>query len=526
MPVNGQQTLFAVDCGATNWRLVRLEYKLVGQDAQLLGEPQPASLTSFVDRKLPAVLCLNPKGTALESFGDPAQQQFEDERNRERVRDYFKPCIGSHFDPNPQPHQKRYTHAQALQFTQMLLRALLEQLRQEKWRGGAFDERVWFSFAYPVHWRQDHDGKVFTDFEQTVRDCFEPGMERIRFVSEPEGAILSLQHRGLLSAPEDKPVTLIIDIGGSTTDIVAGQVEPGNCRLHYLGRYGEPFGGGLYDAELAKVLADELNIPASALADDPSALVTLRVFAQRVKESLSRQLMSNTTNDHVPQRTITLVMRNGTIFRRVITLDEARFRDITSSLNTSFEKLMDNALQAIPLEPGKIGQVVLVGGGAQLFTSIEHLRQRFGPERVTLADNPDEMVVQGIGLEYGQSFEKVEPTIQFSAAPVKPPVEVEEASPVTASDWALELPDERHYPLPFGVTHLGRGEANEVFIDDLKASRFHLELHVASQAIEAVDMGSTNGTYLNGQRLPAHIPHALKPGDEIAIGKTKIICRH
>ena len=156
-------------------------------------------------------------------------------------------------------------------------------------------------------------------------------MKNIRFVAEPEGAILSLQRRGLLPTTGDRLTTLIIDIGGSTTDIVAGQVEPGSGRLRYLGRYGEPFGGGLYDAELAKMLVDELNIPASALVDDPSALVTLRVFAQRLKESLSRQVMHTSANEHVVQRTITLVMRNGNVFRRAITLDENRFRNITNS---------------------------------------------------------------------------------------------------------------------------------------------------------------------------------------------------
>jgi hypothetical protein len=90
MPGSIQQTLFAFDCGATNWRLYRMEYRVDSTSAQILGEPQPASMTSFVDRRLPAVICLNPEGTALESFGDVAQQQLEDEQNRERVRDYFK----------------------------------------------------------------------------------------------------------------------------------------------------------------------------------------------------------------------------------------------------------------------------------------------------------------------------------------------------------------------------------------------------------------------------------------------------
>lgn len=524
MPGSTQQTLFAFDCGATNWRLYRMEYRVDGICAQILGEPQPASMTSFVDRRLPAVICLNPEGTSLESFGDTAQQQLEDEQNRERVRDYFKPCIGSHLEQNPLPHQKRYTHAQALQYTQMLLQNVLEQLRQEKWRAGVFDDRVLFTFAYPVHWRYDHDGVVFAAFEKTVKSCFEGPFNQIRFVNEPEGAILCLQHRGLLNAQGDGAVTLIVDVGGSTTDIVAGKVDPQTGRLNFLGRYGEPFGGGLYDSELAKHIADDLAIPASATADDPSALVALRIFGQRLKESLSRQVLHGTQANQVHQRTVTLVMRNGTVYRRVIGLDETKFKSLTGQLDRLFENLMDNALKAIHLQENEIGQVVLVGGGSQLFTIIRHLRQRFGADKVVLADNPDEIVVQGIGLEYGASVEKIKPTIQFPDNISKPekPAKVKPVPPV--SHWRLIDGDGKAIPIRNEITKIGRGEGNELKVDDLKVSRFHAEIHSTGGELELIDLGSTNGTFKNGERLKPHQSLKLATGDEIVFGKTKFVC--
>ena len=54
-----------------------------------------------------------------------------------------------------------------------------------------------FTFAYPVHWQTAHDGVIFDDFSEVVQRCFpEEVQENIRFVSEPEGAILSLQRQG------------------------------------------------------------------------------------------------------------------------------------------------------------------------------------------------------------------------------------------------------------------------------------------------------------------------------------------
>jgi hypothetical protein len=524
MPNHHPLTLFALDCGATNWRLYRAEYDVSGGSTRLASDPQPSPITSFVDRRLPAVICLDPKGEALESFGEVAQQRLEDETTRERVREYFKPCIGSHLVPHPLPHQKRYTHARALAYTRMLLRAVLEQIRQEKWRSSPFDDRVCFTFAYPIHWKYDHDGAVFDEFARTVGECFEPGFGQIRYVAEPEGAILSLQHRGQLDPVKTGKVTCIVDIGGSTTDIVAGRTDPRTGRLEYLGHYGEPFGGGLYDAELAKHIADDLAIPASALADDPSAVISLRVSAQRLKESLSRQLAHAEQVRHVPQRTVTLVMRDGTIYRRVVTLDEARFREITGPLDGQFRNLMENALAAMSVRTEDIGPVVLVGGGSQLFSILGHLRERFGAENVVLADNPEEIVVQGIGLEYGAAALDTGPvTIIPLEAPAEPE-HPETPSPADPAGWWLESADGKSVPLSEGITKVGRDEGNDLQIDALKVSRSHAELRLLAGVLEVADLGSTNGTFVNGDRLKPHEPRPLHPGDEVCFGATKFTC--
>ncbi len=516
-----QITLFALDCGATNWRLYRSEYQLADGSAQILGEPQPAPLTSFIDRRLPAVLCLNPAGTSLESMGETAQQQLDDERQRERVREHFKPCIGAHLEENPLPHQKRYTHAQALEYTRLLLHAVLEQVRQEKLRSASYDDRVVFSFAYPVHWRTDHHGEVFNEFTCMVRNCFPEQYGGVRFVAEPEGAILCLGAHGIHKGKQGGNVSLIVDVGGSTTDIVAGKVGSKGERLEFLGRYGEAFGGGLYDAELAKVIADELKVPASALADDPSALVSLRVSAQRLKESLSRQLLHNDKLNHVPQRTVTLVMQDGSIYRRVIALDESRFKEITARLETHFVSLMDNAMASMKVREDEIDQAVLVGGGVQLFTIINHLRKRFGEGRVVLADNPEEIVVKGLGLEYGAAMEKIEPTILFLAGKGETVPEPAQGE----SCWKLIGANGKPVPLAVGVTKVGRGDENDLCLEDVKVSRLHAELRVAANGLEVVDLGSTNGTFVNREQLPANLPRPLQSGDEVYFGKTRFVCQ-
>jgi len=512
-----QRTLFAFDCGATNWRLYRAQYEVIGNKARLQGEPSPSPLTSFVDRRLPAVLLLSPDGTRLECYGEMAQSQIEDEQSRARIRDYFKPCIGAHLDPDPQPHQLKFTHKQALDYTRMMLESLLAQLLKEKWRTASFDERVLFTFAYPVHWQTEYAGAIFNDFESLVRSCLpDLNLENVRFVSEPEGAILSLQRQGHLRHVASGKATLIVDVGGSTTDLVAGEVDPRSGELLFIGRYGEAFGGGHYDMAIARSITDELLIPASTIADDPGALLAMRNVARRLKESLSRQLLMGTESLRIPQRTVTMVTREGEIYRGVVRLDANRFAELTGTLSERFESLVERGLQAIGLQGDEIAQIVLVGGGAQLFSIYEFLKGRFPEQDFILADNPEESVVSGISLEFGAAAAKSRPSLLFIPGfelPAEEP-EVEEQP-----EFAL-VGAESVFNLVNGENRVGRAPTNDVHIASEKVSRFHAMLIVDGEAVSLIDHGSTNGTFVSETRLEPEQPVTLVVGSEVRFGDT------
>jgi len=514
-----QVTLFGLDCGATNWRLYRAMYRMEADQAILTGEPQPSPLTSFGERKLPAVLVLNPAGDGLEMMGEPALQQLENEAVRGRIREYFKPCIGSYLSREQLAHQQRYTHAQALDYTRMLLESIVEQIRREKWRAGDFDDRIHFSFVYPVHWKYENEGAVLDDFVRIVQSCFPEDIhEQIGFLPEPEGAILSLQRQGLLSNTAGK--TMIVDVGGSTTDIVAGIVDQETGRLKYVGHYGEPFGGGLYDAELAKYISDELHIPASALVDDPSAMIAMRSFSRRLKESLSRQILQAGSVSHPPQRTITLVLQNGQIFRKLIRLDEAAFLETTRHLQLVFEKLIENSLREMNLDKEDIGQVVLVGGGSQLFTIVRTLLGVFG-SKILLADNPEEIVVYGACLQYAAPVAAKDQSI------IMPPegASREKAQPdrEEKSRWWL-VSEQMEFPLRLsGITRLGRARTNDFQLEGVRVSRFHAEIVHSPEGYFLVDKGSTNGTFLNEEKIASDKLCSLRIGDSVRFGDVRFV---
>lgn len=68
------------------------------------------------------------------------------------------------------------------------------------------------------------------------------------------------------------------------------------------------------------------------------------------------------------------------------------------------------------------------------------------------------------------------------------------------------------------VVVLGRSDETDVVLDDPYASEFHLRLVSQEDGMMLHDLGSTNGTYVNGRRVSA--PTELKRGDTIQVGKT------
>jgi ABC-2 type transport system ATP-binding protein len=71
-----------------------------------------------------------------------------------------------------------------------------------------------------------------------------------------------------------------------------------------------------------------------------------------------------------------------------------------------------------------------------------------------------------------------------------------------------------------GTLELGRDCDGEV-LDDAEVSRRHVRLVAGPAGLTVEDLGSSNGTTVNDQRLTAAVP--LHPGDIVLLGRTKIV---
>jgi pSer/pThr/pTyr-binding forkhead associated (FHA) protein len=81
------------------------------------------------------------------------------------------------------------------------------------------------------------------------------------------------------------------------------------------------------------------------------------------------------------------------------------------------------------------------------------------------------------------------------------------------------LPAGERYDL-FGGLSIGRSTEADVRIEDRFASAIHARLYSRGASYYVEDMGSTNGTFLNGGQLSGEVE--LSDLDEIKIGDTEL----
>ncbi len=70
---------------------------------------------------------------------------------------------------------------------------------------------------------------------------------------------------------------------------------------------------------------------------------------------------------------------------------------------------------------------------------------------------------------------------------------------------------------------VGRSPGNDIVLDTTAISRYHITLVFKDQQAFLEDLGSVNGTYIDGSRLEANAPRVLRGGEEVQIGDVRLI---
>jgi pSer/pThr/pTyr-binding forkhead associated (FHA) protein len=83
----------------------------------------------------------------------------------------------------------------------------------------------------------------------------------------------------------------------------------------------------------------------------------------------------------------------------------------------------------------------------------------------------------------------------------------------------------RQVPL-VGRISLGRDKTNDIVLEDKLVSRRHAVIQKIGEEYFLEDLGSTNGTQVNGERVPAKRYMRLSLNDVVLIGRTELSLSH
>jgi hypothetical protein len=125
----------------------------------------------------------------------------------------------------------------------------------------------------------------------------------------------------------------------------------------------------------------------------------------------------------------------------------------------------------------------------------------------------------------GLLFES-EPTVAYVELPdPEHPFTPDEAGSVDGiTGWALVVEKGPRAGMTFmlseGTTTVGRRPESEIILDDVTVSREHCQFKVGADDLSVEDLGSTNGTYVNENRVDQA---DLNPGDQVIIGRFQFL---
>ena len=75
------------------------------------------------------------------------------------------------------------------------------------------------------------------------------------------------------------------------------------------------------------------------------------------------------------------------------------------------------------------------------------------------------------------------------------------------------------FELEPGFNTLGRNPTNDFRVHDATVSSFHCEIVLSDDSVVVRDLGSTNGTYIDGLRIQENV---LKPGQILKVGSAEL----
>ena len=192
-------------------------------------------------------------------------------------------------------------------------------------------------------------------------------------------------------------------------------------------------------------------------------------------------------------------------------MTDTALRDLISrtfhvpSIDLETFQIDEAAAARLPAQPARTHQMLVVS-------------EEGGKLVLAIADPTDTAAVAAAERETGA---KVAPRVA-TASQLAARIEQQYAPKLIG---VLPSGDKLEYPLVQHETNIGKAAHNHIVLTDPTVSNAHAILIAREGGYSIADLGSRNGTFVNGEKLGAHA-HLLRHGDTIQLGQTVLTFRH
>src|SRR3954451_10734898 len=231
------------------------------------------------------------------------------------------------------------------------------------------------------------------------------GLEVLRIINEPTAAALAYG----LDKKGDETI-VVYDLGGGTFDVSILRLGEGVFEV--IATNGDThLGGDDFDQRIIEWICDEFKREQGIdLRQDRMALQRLKEAAERAKIELSSTMQT--------ELNLPFVTADASGPKHLnLTLTRAKLEQLVGDLVDRTVGPCKQALQDAGLEPGKVDEVVLVGGQTRMPAVAEKVKGLFGKEPHK-GVNPDEVVAIGAAIQAGVLQGEVKDVLLLDVTPL------------------------------------------------------------------------------------------------------------